>query len=165
MSLVVAVTNFALVLWMYDRFQAGEQIACTLLEIVPGLSISFRVDALGLIFALVASGLWILNTLYSIGYMRAHDEHKQTRFYSCFSIAIAAAMGASFSSNLFALFAFYELLTICTYPLVIHAETDTAAPARSAMSPTSWVRPSHSSSQPSSSSGARPAASSSVLAG
>lgn len=125
-SLVTAVTNFVLVLWMYGRFKAGATIGGTLVEIVPGLAIAFRVDALGILFALVASGLWILNTLYSIGYMRAHGEHKQTRFYSCFAIAIAACMGAAFSANLFSMFAFYELLTICTYPLVIHAETDKA---------------------------------------
>ncbi len=125
-SLLTAGTNFALVFWMYQRFQAGEQIESSLLELVPGLSLSFKVDALGLLFALVASGLWILNTLYSIGYMRAHDEHKQTRFYCCFAIAIAAVMGAAFSANLFSMFAFYEMLTICTYPLVIHAETDVA---------------------------------------
>ncbi|MDF1700987.1 MAG: monovalent cation/H+ antiporter subunit D family protein [Planctomycetota bacterium] len=125
-SLTTAVVNFGLVLWMYGRFQAGETLGSTLLEIVPGLEIGFRVDALGILFALVASGLWILNTLYSIGYMRAHEEPRQTRFYSCFAIAIAACMGAAFSSNLFSMFAFYELLTICTYPLVIHAQTDTA---------------------------------------
>ena len=125
-SLTTAVVNFGLVVWMYLEHKAGTVIDCTLVEIVSGLRLAFRVDDLGILFALVASGLWILNTLYSIGYMRAHNEHKQTRFYSCFAIAIAACMGAAFSSNMFSLFAFYELLTICTYPLVIHAETDAA---------------------------------------
>ncbi len=125
-SLITAGVNFVLVLWMYCQFQDGKEIGSTLVEIVPGLSLGFRVDALGILFGLIASSLWIVNTLYSIGYMRAHDEHKQTRFFSCFAIAIAACMGAAFSSSLFSLFAFYELLTICTYPLVIHAETETA---------------------------------------
>ena len=125
-SLATAAVNFVLVVWIYTQFKAGTVVGSTLVEIVPGLSLGFRVDALGIFFALIASGLWIVNTLYSIGYMRAHDEHKQTRFYSCFAIAIAACMGAAFSSSLFSMFAFYELLTICTYPLVIHAETDEA---------------------------------------
>ena len=128
-SLVTAGINFALVLWMYQRHKAGEKIEVTLAAFPIGdgvMELGFRVDALGLIFALVASGLWIANTLYSIGYMRAHDEHKQTRFYSCFAIAIAAAMGAAFSKSLLSLFLFYELLTVCTYPLVIHAETPEA---------------------------------------
>ncbi|MDJ0973080.1 MAG: monovalent cation/H+ antiporter subunit D family protein [Planctomycetota bacterium] len=125
-SLVAAIVNFGLVLWMWRRHSAGEEIAYTLGEIAAGISIAFRVDSLGLIFALVASSLWIVNTLYSIGYMRSHDEHKQTRFFSCFAISIAAVMGGAFAANLITLFACYELLTICTYPLVIHAETDTA---------------------------------------
>jgi len=126
MSLGTAILNFLLVLWMYRQFEAGRVLGATLVEIVPGLSLGFRVDALGILFALIASSLWIVNTLYSIGYMRAHGEHKQTRFYSCFAIAIASCMGAAFSSSLFSLFAFYELLTICTYPLVIHTETPEA---------------------------------------
>ncbi len=125
-SLITAVVNFVLVLWIHQQLGEGQEIGATLVSIVPGLELAFRVDELGILFALIASGLWIVNTLYSIGYMRAHNEHKQTRFYACFAIAIAACMGAAFSSNLFSLFAFYELLTICTYPLVIHAETEEA---------------------------------------
>jgi multicomponent Na+:H+ antiporter subunit D len=125
-SLLVALLNFALVLSMYGRHRAGEAIETTVATFGPGFSLSFRVDDLGILFALVASGLWIVNTLYSIGYMRAHHEPRQTRFYSCFSIAIAAAMGGAFAANLLTLFVFYELLTLCTYPLVIHAETPEA---------------------------------------
>lgn len=125
-SLATAGVNFALVLWLYARHRAGETLAWEGFSLAPGLALSFRVDALGLVFALVASGLWILNTLYSIGYMRAHDEPRQTRFYACFALAIAAVMGAAFSANLFGLFAFYEVLSLCTYPLVIHAQTPAA---------------------------------------
>ncbi len=79
-----------------------------------------------MLFALVASGLWIVSSLYSIGYMRGNDEAKQTRFYVCFALAIAAALGIAFSANVFTLFVFYELLTLITYPLVTHHGTDKA---------------------------------------
>ena len=125
-SLAIASLNFLLVLGIYFAHRGGETIQVELLRVTRDLRLAFRVDDLGLIFALTASGLWILNTLYSIGYMRAHDEHKQTRFYICFAAAIAAAMGAAFASNLFTLFVFYEMLTLVTYPLVIHAETPEA---------------------------------------
>ncbi|MFV1958662.1 MAG: proton-conducting transporter membrane subunit [Planctomycetota bacterium] len=125
-SLLIATLNFALVFAIYLRHEAGQEIQFELLRVTDQLRLAFRVDDLGLIFALVASFLWILNTLYSIGYMRAHHEHKQTRFYACFAAAIAAAMGAAFASNLFALFVFYEALTLVTYPLVMHAETPEA---------------------------------------
>jgi multicomponent Na+:H+ antiporter subunit D len=126
-SLLTAGLNFALVAWTYARYRAlGATFDVTLLRIGPDLSLAFRVDGLGILFALVASGLWILNTLYSIGYMRAHAAPRQTRFYACFAVAIAAAMGAAFAANLFTLFAFYEVLSLCTYPLVRHAETPEA---------------------------------------
>jgi len=92
-------------------------------QMLPGLALEFRVEALGVIYALVASSLWILNSLYSIGYMRAHHEKNQTRFYMCFALAITSVMGIAFASNMFTLFVFYEALTISTFPLVAHAST------------------------------------------
>lgn len=102
-----------------DVFTGGRP-QWTVGEMVPGFSIAFRVEPLGMLFALVASGLWILTTLYAIGYMRSHNEGHQTRFYSCFAVAIFAAMSAAFSANLFTLFVAYEVMTISTYPLVTH---------------------------------------------
>ncbi|MCO5122808.1 MAG: monovalent cation/H+ antiporter subunit D family protein [Rhizobacter sp.] len=105
---------------------AGQQPALALIEMMPGLAIAFRVEPLGMLFALIASGLWIVNSIYSIGYMRANGEAKQTRFYVCFALAIAATMGIACAGNLFTLFVFYEVLTLVTYPLVTHAGTDAA---------------------------------------
>ena len=93
---------------------------------LPGLPIAFEVEPLGMLFALIASGLWIVNSLYSIGYMRGNDEAHQTRFYVCFALALAATMGIAFAGNLFTLFVFYELLTLVTYPLVTHHGTEEA---------------------------------------
>ncbi len=90
-------------------------------ELVPGMTFSFQADALGLLFALVASSLWLVTSVYAIGYMRAHHEKKQTAFYSAFALAIAATMGIALAANLFTLFVCYEILTLSTYPLVIHA--------------------------------------------
>ena len=85
-----------------------------------------QAEPLGLLFALLASFLWIVTTVYSIGYMRAHGEAHQTRFYAFFAIAIGSAIGVAFAQNLFTLFLFYELLTVSTYPLVTHAGTPEA---------------------------------------
>jgi multicomponent Na+:H+ antiporter subunit D len=73
-----------------------------------------------MLFALVASTLWIVNSVYSIGYMRGNDEPRQTSFYVCFAVALWATMGIAFAKNLFTLFIFYEILTLSTYPLVTH---------------------------------------------
>ena len=90
------------------------------------IAIGFHVEPLGLLFALVASVLWIATSVYSIGYMRSHGEDHQTRFFTCFAIAIAAVMGIAFARNLLTLFLFYEVLTLSTYPLVTHHGTEAA---------------------------------------
>ena len=105
---------------------AGERPTVTIMQWLPGLDIVFQVEPLGMLFALIASGLWIVNSIYSIGYMRANQESKQTRFYVCFALALAATMGIALAGNLLTLFVFYEALTLVTYPLVTHHGTDSA---------------------------------------
>ncbi|WP_299793132.1 monovalent cation/H+ antiporter subunit D family protein [uncultured Shewanella sp.] len=111
---------------LYHALKAGASIAVSWWELIPGLEISFVVEPLGMLFALIASFLWLITTIYAIGYMRGHGEDNQTRFYLCFALAISAVMGLAFSANLFTLFVFYEVLTLSTYPLVTHAGTDKA---------------------------------------
>lgn len=125
-SLAAAVLKCLLVISMVPAVLSGKAYSYTLLTFLPGVSLSFRVDALGLIFALTASVLWVLNTFYSIGYMRAHHEPKQTRFYTCFALTLSATMGVAFSANLVTLYLFYEILTFVTFPLVAHNETKVA---------------------------------------
>lgn len=119
-TLTTAVT-LALAVWsLAPRLLAGERPAIALFEIMPGLEVALAAEPLGMLFAALASSLWIINSVYSIGYMRANNEQHQTRFYVCFAIALAAAMGIAFAANLFTLFLFYEILTLTTYPLVSH---------------------------------------------
>jgi multicomponent Na+:H+ antiporter subunit D len=73
-----------------------------------------------MLFGALASGLWIINSIYSIGYMRGNGESNQTRFYVFFAVSISATLGIAFAGNLFTLFLFYEMLTLATYPLVSH---------------------------------------------
>ncbi len=94
-----------------------------LVEVLPGIFLELKVEPLGMVFALIAGTLWVLNSLYSIGYMRGNAEKHQTRFYVCFALAISSVMGLAFAGNLFTLFVFYEMLTLTTYPLVAHKGT------------------------------------------
>lgn len=109
-----------------NRFLNGEVFALTIAEPIPGIAIAFKIEALGMLFALVASLLWVVTSIYAIGYMRSHNEKNQTRFFASFAVAISCAMGVAFSDNLFTLFLFYELLTLSTYPLVAHSGTPEA---------------------------------------
>ncbi|PKG81657.1 cation:proton antiporter [Colwellia sp. 75C3] len=111
---------------LYQSLLSGKNVNVFWWDIMPNLSISFSIEPLGMLFALIASFLWLITTFYAIGYMRSHQEENQTRFYSCFALAISAVMGIAFSDNLFTLFVFYEVLTLSTYPLVTHAGTEKA---------------------------------------
>lgn len=119
-SIIAGIITFALVLSLVPDVLAGKIWTFTLFTLIPGVTVKFGADGLSLIFALVASFLWILATSYNIGYMRSLNEHAQTRYYFCFAVAIFGALGVAFSANIFTLYLFYEVITLFTYPLVAH---------------------------------------------
>ncbi|MEN6543184.1 proton-conducting transporter membrane subunit [Parvibaculum sp.] len=125
-SVVTAFATFGLALTVLRGFLDGAGASFSLIEVMPGLPIAFGVEPLGMVFALLASGLWIVVAIYAIGYMRANAEAHQTRFAICFALAIGASLGIAFAGNLFTLFIFYEVLTLSTYPLVAHKQTPEA---------------------------------------
>ena len=118
-----AVVTFGLVVLLLVDFLHGDIAHLFLFEVMPGLPIYFVLEPLGLVFALLASGLWIAISVYAVGYMRSNGEEHQTRFAMFFTLAVAAALGIAFSGTLFTLFIFYEVLTLSTYPLVAHKGT------------------------------------------
>ena len=125
-TLITATILFTVVLAITDYTFKGVELSLDLVELFPGIGINFYVEPLGVLFALVASFLWIVTSIYAIGYMRGHHEINQTRFFCCFALAISSVMAICFSGNLLTLFVFYEVLTLSTYPLVTHAGTDAA---------------------------------------
>ena len=125
-TISISLILFYCVINLYQGLMAGQSISVHWLELLPGLRLSFAIEPLGMLFALIASFLWLITTIYAIGYMRSHHEENQTRFYTCFALAISAVMGIAFADNLFTLFIFYEVLTLSTYPLVTHAGTEKA---------------------------------------
>ena len=124
LSSVAAVTMFLIIISMVPDVLAGHMLKCTIFKILPGISVTFRADAFSMIFAVAASFLWIIAVFYSMGYMRGLEEHAQTRFNTCFALALFGAMGVAFADNLFTLYLFYEIVSICTYPLVAHHQDE-----------------------------------------
>ncbi|MBT7234669.1 MAG: monovalent cation/H+ antiporter subunit D family protein [Rhodospirillaceae bacterium] len=122
-TLLTAAALFLSVVSLTPAVLDGGRPSLVIWGILPGLDLMLRVEPLGMLFGLVASGLWIVNSLYSIGYMRGNKEQSQTRFYFFFAVSLAAAIGVAFAGNMLTLFMFYEILTICTYPLVTHSGT------------------------------------------
>lgn len=125
-ALLVAAAQLVCVLSMLPDVMAGHVLSVTLLSFVPSVAIAFKVDALGLVFAITASALWLVTTVYAIGYLDATKSTAQRRFHACFALTMTATMGVAFASNLLTMYLFYELMTLATYYLVTHEGTDEA---------------------------------------
>jgi len=128
-TIIASIAKAVLVWSMLPAVLDGRILTTTLWQISPGIALALRVDALGLVFALVASTLWVLTSFYSIGYVRGAHEHKQTRYYASFAMAVASTIGIALAANLLTFLVFFEMLTLATYPLVLHKETEKARKA------------------------------------
>ena len=137
-SLITALILAGLVASLVPAVTAGQRLHFTLFELLPpdlaqsltlaptatSLTIALRADGLSMIFAVVASFLWVLTVFYSAGYMRGLHEHAQTRFSACFALALFGAIGCAFADNLLTLYLFYEIVSVSTYPLVAHHQDE-----------------------------------------
>lgn len=115
-----AVIKAVCIFSMVPQVLAGNEFDIILFEIAGGISLELKVDGAGMVFGCVASGLWILTSVYSIGYMRGHKEKNQTGYFAAFAMCLSGAIGICFAANLLTFFIFYEILTVATYPLVVH---------------------------------------------
>ena len=121
-GIIGGLITFVISLKIFHGIQNNEVYQITFFTLFDGVDFAFKVSALGSIFSLVASSLWILASIYTIGYMRGAGEKNQTRFVIFYSIAIHAALAIAWSGNLLVLFIFYEILTFSTFPLVGHKQ-------------------------------------------
>jgi NADH-quinone oxidoreductase subunit L/multicomponent Na+:H+ antiporter subunit D len=128
-TMLAALLKVVLVGSMVPGVLAGDVFVTDLGTFVAGIDLVLRADALGILFGLLASGLWVVTSLYSIGYMRGLSEHNQSRYFAAFAASLSTAIGVAFAGNLVTLFIFYELLTVATYPLVAHDESPEARAA------------------------------------
>lgn len=123
-SSVSSLLLFVTVLFISRDVWSGKTLEFEMFSLLPGISVTLRADAMAMIFAIVASSLWTIAVYYSMGYMRGLNEHAQTRFNACFALAIFGAIGVAFSANLFTMYLFYEIVSVCTYPLVAHHQDE-----------------------------------------
>ena len=125
-TIIASVVMASLVFSMVPEVLNGSVYVTKLWTIVDGIELSLRTDSAAMVFACVSSGLWILTSIYSIGYVRGHHEKNQTGYFAAFATCLGAAIGIALSANLITFFVFYEILTIATYPLVCHYRDDKA---------------------------------------
>ncbi len=121
-----AVIKMAVVAWMI--WQSGEGVHYEFrAPLLPGIDLVLRSSALGLFFIGLSALLWLLTTIYAIGYLE--DSPHRSRFFGFFSLCVTATVGTALSGNLLTFLLFYEMLTLATYPLVVHRGTEEAREA------------------------------------
>lgn len=125
-STIASVTMFGVVISMVGGVLNGVTYEYTLFYLTDTIGLTMRVDPAGMIFAALASMLWIPINFYSIGYMRNNHEGMQTGYFAAFALCIGSTMGIAMASNLLTFFIFYEILTISSYPLVLHERDEEA---------------------------------------
>ena len=119
-SFVIGILLFLLVASLAADLSWDAPPTLVLAEPIQGLQLVLTPEPLGVLFALIASLLWPITTIYAMGYMRDHHEVNQTRFFTAFAVSIGSAMGIAMAGNMLTLFVFYEILSVATYPLVTH---------------------------------------------
>ncbi len=125
LNLLPAVLKLVLIAWVTFGVLRGEQFESTL-PLTPELELTLRVDALSLLFVGLSALLWLITTVYAIGYLEELGSPNRSRFFGFFSLCVTSTMGIALAGNLFTFLVFYELLTLTTYPLVVHRQTPQA---------------------------------------
>ncbi|TVS14656.1 MAG: monovalent cation/H+ antiporter subunit D family protein [Gammaproteobacteria bacterium] len=118
-----AILKLALIMLMLLAIQSGASFEFRM-SLLPGLDLVLHADRLTMLFATLSAMLWLITTVYAIGYLE--QSPNRARFFGFFSLCVAATMGVASAGNLFTFFIFYELLTLATWPLVVHRGTPEA---------------------------------------
>ncbi|TNC65807.1 complex I subunit 5 family protein [Rubellimicrobium roseum] len=124
LNLGAATLKLALVAWLAWRVGFRGAAYEARLPFVPGIDLVLRADPLAVLFVSLSSALWLLTTIYAVGYLDGAPN--RSRFFGFFSLCVASTIGIAMAGNLLTFLLFYELLTIATYPLVVHRETPEA---------------------------------------
>lgn len=124
LNLAGALAKVGLVVALIPPVLAGRRFEWRV-AFLPQVDLVLRVEALGLLFLGLSAFLWLLTTVYAIGYLKDEGRHR-SRFFGFFSLCVVASSGIALSGNLVTFVVFYELLTLATYPLVAHQQTASA---------------------------------------
>ena len=123
MNLTGAIVKIAMVLWMLWGVY-NQQLYEVRLPFLPDMELVFRMGPLALFFSILSSGLWLFTTIYAIGYLEGSPN--RSRFFGFFSLCVTSTVGLAMAGNLFTFLLFYEMLTLATYPLIVHRGTEAA---------------------------------------
>ena len=122
-TFLAAGVQLAAALAMLPAVFSGAEPLSPALPLLPGAPLQFRADPLGLLFLTLASLLWTATSAYSVGYLRTLKSPHATGYYAAFAVAASAAAAIALAANLVTFVIGYEVLTVATWPLVVHRRT------------------------------------------
>lgn len=96
-----------------------DALKVTLISFEENFTISLRIDGASRFFGAVIAVLWPVTAVYSFEYMK--HEGSENRFFSFFTMSFGVVLGVAFAEDFLSLYLFYELLTLCTLPMVMHS--------------------------------------------
>ena len=118
LAILVSFLPLALIVRLYPLIQ--EETIIYRLQGLLDYGLTFSLDRLSFIFALVVSLVWFLTTIYLIEYITG--EKHQNRFYFFLFLTLGGALGTVLTADLFSLFIFFELMSLASYVLIVHNE-------------------------------------------
>ncbi|WP_127145610.1 putative monovalent cation/H+ antiporter subunit A [Pelagibacterium montanilacus] len=97
---------------------ADNQVIRASLDWIPtyGISFSFFIDGLSLVFGLLISGIGTFIVIYAGGYLAGHPH--QGRFFAYILMFMGSMLGLVLADNVFTLFVFWELTSITSFLLI-----------------------------------------------
>ncbi|HEV8077392.1 MAG TPA: proton-conducting transporter membrane subunit, partial [Marinobacter sp.] len=126
LNLFAVILKLGLVGLMLKGVDQGLDFRFTL-PFLPGGGLVLHGDATSLQFVSLSAVLWLATTVYAIGFLQ--DSPLQSRFFGYFSLCVSATVGLALAGNLVTFLLFYELLTLATFPLLVHRGTKKALKA------------------------------------
>ncbi|HEX7836595.1 MAG TPA: proton-conducting transporter membrane subunit [Kofleriaceae bacterium] len=123
LNIAAAIAKLALIAVIGRGVVRGERFE-TRVPFLPDADLLLRADSLSLLFVTLSAVLWLVTTVYAVGYLEGSPH--RSRFFGFFSLSVASTMGIALAGNLLTFFVFYEMLTLSTYPLVVHRGTPEA---------------------------------------
>lgn len=114
---IAVISVSAIAVWAAVLLGGAQDI--TLMVFKKGLTFSLHPDGAGKIFACMSATMWVITSVYATDYM-SHEKHLDS-FWAFFTASFGVTMGISMAANILTMYLFYEMLTICTIPLVMHS--------------------------------------------
>jgi len=87
---------------------------------IMGMGLYLKLDMFRFIFVWLTALIWFLITIYSTQYLLSYKN--KNRYYLFFMITYWSTLGIFISNNIINLFTFFEIMSLSSYPLIIHDE-------------------------------------------